>query len=119
MNPKTMKKLKLPFQLFSMSAFSILLLSGCIAASVPKTVITGSIGGKPFTLSSPKDSDLAGLKITADTNGAVSITLTSLAVRMNPDVITTTGDAQVKLVNAVAAGVINGMTSVAGKVVAP
>lgn len=77
-------------------------LSGCV--NVPKTTITGTIDGTPFALSSPKDSQLQGLEILSTSNG-VHIHIDSVTARMNPDVITMTGDAQVKIIKAVADGV--------------
>jgi uncharacterized membrane protein len=81
------------------------LLCGCMAWQVPKTTIAGSIGGKPFYLSSPKNTTLSGLQVTAATNGTVSISVSNLTAQMDPNVITTTADAQVKMINAVAASV--------------
>ena len=80
----------------------VLLLSGCVM--VPKTVITGSIGGKPFSFSGPKDCSLSSLTVKADTNGAVSLIISGLQTRMNPDVITTTGAAQTAMVKEIFAG---------------
>lgn len=80
-------------------------LCGCTALSVPRTQITGSVGGQPFSLASPKDSTLIGLKVTASSNGVMSVIIERLECRMNPDVVSTTSKAQVDLVNAVADGV--------------
>jgi hypothetical protein len=91
------------------SILGLLFLTGCIAASVPRTTITGSLGGKPFSVSAPKDVDLSSLTVMADTNGAVSIVVKNLKTRMSPDVITTTGDAQVKLITAVGEQVRQGL----------
>ncbi len=85
--------------------------AGCIGGAVPKTEITGSLAGKPFTFSAPKDVNLGSLTLSADTNGTISLTLTNLQTRMNPDVITTTGEAQAKLITAVGQQVIQGMMS--------
>lgn len=78
--------------------FLPLLLTGCVAWSVPRTTIDGSIGGQPFHFSGPKDVTLGALEITAKTNGTISISLTNLTARMNPDVITTTGAAQAAMI---------------------
>ena len=91
---------------------AIALLTGCVA--VPQTAIKGTVAGKPFSLSSPKDSELLGLKVVADTNGTVTITIQSLKCRMNPDVITMTGEAQVKIIQAVANGVSSAMGTAGG-----
>jgi len=77
-----------------------LFLTGCVM--VPKTTIVGSIGNQPFSLSSPKDSSLAGLDITASTNGTIHLHIDTLQARMNPDVITTTGAAQAQVIQAAA-----------------
>lgn len=79
---------------------STLALSGCVM--VPKTVITGSIGGKPFSFSGPKDCSLGMLTVKADTNGSVSLVISNLQTKMNPDVITTTGAAQAQVIQAAA-----------------
>jgi hypothetical protein len=76
---------------------------GCVA--VPKSTITGTLGGQPFSLSSPKDSTLIGFELTAATNGTMRLKIESLKVNMNPDGVSMTGKAQVDLVNAVASGV--------------
>jgi hypothetical protein len=85
--------------------------AGCVNLVVPKTVIKGSIAGKPFSLTSPKDSELTGLQITANTNGEVTITIERLAAKMNPAVISMTGDAQVSIINAVGEQVQAAMAS--------
>lgn len=89
----------------------IILLSGCVGSMVPMTKVTGSIAGQPFTLQSPKDSELTGLEISAEgkdtfgTTNHVTIKIQSLKAKMNPEIITTTGDAQAKLIStAVQAG---------------
>jgi hypothetical protein len=104
-----MKKLFLLLPLF---------LTGCVGSMVPMTKISGTISGQPFELQSPKDSELTGLEIVAqgkDTFGGtniVTVKIQSLKAKMSPEVITTTGDAQAKLIStAVAAG-----AAVAGQV---
>ena len=91
-----------------------LLFSGCMAQSVPKTTITGSIAGQPFAISTPKDSSLQGLSEMASTNGSVSIQIQSLQATMNPAVITMTGDAEAKIIGAVASGVSSALGTAAG-----
>lgn len=76
----------------------LLVLTGCVV--VPKTIINGQINGQPFSISSPKDSTITGLLIIASSN-SVSVKIESLSTRMNPDVITTTGDAQIKMIQAI------------------
>ena len=82
-----------------------LVLTGCVAWSVPRTTIDGSIGGSPFHFSGPKDVLLGSLNITANTNGTVSIAITNLSAKMNPDVITTTGAAQTAMIKEIIAGI--------------
>lgn len=72
---------------------------------VPMTKIQGTLAGQPFTLQVPKDLDLEGLKLSAQQNGVVTVEVSKLRSRMNPEVITTTADGQSKLIaTAVAAG---------------
>lgn len=75
----------------------LLAITGCM--SVPTTHIKGAIAGQPFDIETPKDSTLAGLDISVATN-AVHLHIDTLQARMNPDVITTTGDAQAKMISA-------------------
>jgi len=96
-------------------------LAGCtINRQVPKTTITGTVAGKPFAISTPKDSDLTGLHIKADTNGTVSVDIEHLSAFMNPTNISATGDAAEKIVTATGTQVVNGFNagaSAAGKFV--
>jgi curli biogenesis system outer membrane secretion channel CsgG len=101
-------------QLVSIAAIA-LLCSGCLM--VPKTSITGTLGGQPFSLASPKDSTLVGLRLEAATNGTMQLRIERLECRMNPDVVSMTGKAQVDLVNAVAAGVSNAAAEAAKRAV--
>lgn len=85
--------------------------AGCANLMVPKTEIKGNIGGHDWSLSSPKDSELTGLQITAETNGSMSIVIQGLKARMSPEVIQMTGDAFVNGINAIGTQVINGVTT--------
>lgn len=96
------------------SGLMVLCFCGCMALQVPKTTVSGTIGGQPFSLTSPKDSELTGLEVVAATNGVVSIKIQSLKATMNPAVITMTGDSEAKIIGAVANGVANAMGSAAG-----
>lgn len=93
-------------------------LTGCMALSVPRTTVSGKIAGQPFSISSPKDSELNGLAITVTTNGNVSITITSLKATMDPAVIQMTGTAQAQIITAVANGVASSMGTAAGSAAA-
>lgn len=98
----TMKKIQSFFSILLLIT-TLTLLTGCVAQSVPMTRITGTIDGQPFTLNTPKDSKLTGLEITAQSGGLTNycrIRVDALEAHMNPDVITTTGDAQAKLIKA-------------------
>lgn len=80
-------------------------LSGCVGSMVPQTKITGALAGAPFSVSSPKDSTLEDLEVSAEQNGVVRIKIGKLTAKMNPEIITTTADGQAKLIStAVAAG---------------
>lgn len=79
-------------------ALSALTLTGCVAT--PHTTIEGRVNGSPFLVKAPKDGDLTGFDLTADTNGAVHVHIDHLAVKMNPDVISQTGTAQTAIIKA-------------------
>lgn len=88
-----------------LAVIALLSLTGCIGSMVPMTKIQGTLSGQPFTLQIPKDLDLEGLELLTQTNGTVTAKITKLRSRMNPEIISTTGDAQAKLIStAVAAG---------------
>jgi hypothetical protein len=91
-----------------------LLATGCsIRNSVPRTSIAGSIAGQPFTIDAPKNTDLKGLEILAEADGSVIIKVESLITKMDPEVITTTGDAQVKMLQAAGELALKGVGTVA------
>jgi hypothetical protein len=92
---------------------SVVLVAGCV--NVPRTTITGSIGGKPFTFSGPKDCSLGSLVIAASTNGEVTITVSNLQTKMNPEVITTTGAAQTAMIKEI----LTGAAAISGTVAKP
>jgi hypothetical protein len=83
--------------------------AGCV--NVPKTTVTGSIQGQPFTLSCPKDCNLQKLEIKADKDNAVSIKIDSLQTKMNPDVITTTAAGQAQMISAITDAVIKSIAA--------
>jgi len=84
-------------------------LCGCqtVRDSVPATQITGSVGGKPFSFTGPKDLALDSLHIEAKPDGSVVLDVNKLNARTNPDIITTTGDAQAKITKAQGEAVVN------------
>ena len=75
-----------------------LALAGC--SSVPHTTIAGKLNGSPFLIEAPKDGDLTGFDLTADSNGVVRVHIDHLAVKMNPDVISQNGVAQAGIIQA-------------------
>jgi len=79
-------------------ALAAFALAGCVAT--PHTTIEGRVNGSPFLVKAPKDGDLTGFDLTADTNGAVHVHIDHLAVKMNPDVISQTGAAQTAIIKA-------------------
>jgi hypothetical protein len=79
-------------------ALAAVALTGCVAT--PHTTIEGRVNGSPFLVKAPKDGDLTGFDLTADTNGAVHVHIDHLAVKMNPDVISQTGAAQTAIIKA-------------------
>lgn len=78
------------------------ILTGCSNLMVPKTQISGSINGEPFMISSPKDSELTNLVITVNSNKETTVKIGGLKAKMNPDVITMSGEAFVNSLNAAA-----------------
>ena len=82
-------------------ALAGLALAGC--TGVPHTTIRGTLNGSPFLVEAPKDGDLTGFDLTADTNGVVRVHIEHLAVKMNPDVIGQSGAAQVGIIQATGA----------------
>jgi hypothetical protein len=83
------------------AAFLALALSGCM--SVPHTTIAGKLNGSPFLIEAPKDGDLTGFDLTADSNGVLRVHIDHLAVKMDPDVISQTGAAQAGIIAATGA----------------
>ncbi len=80
------------------AAAGVVGLSGCL--STPHTTIEGTLNGSPFVVKAPKDGDLTGFDLTAETNGSVHVHIDHLAVKMNPDVIGQTGAAQTAIIAA-------------------
>ncbi|MDB6066049.1 MAG: hypothetical protein JWR26_2257 [Pedosphaera sp.] len=99
-------------------------LAGCL--STPHTTIEGSINGSPFRVKAPKDGDLTGFDLLAETNGAIHVHIDHLAVKMNPDVISQTGAAQTGIIKAtgeaasgITAAAVNAAIVAGAKSVAP
>ncbi len=68
--------------------------------STPHTTIAGRLNGSPFLIEAPKDGDLTGFDLTADSNGVVRVHIDHLAVKMNPEVIGQTGSAEAGIIQA-------------------
>ena len=106
-----MKKTSLPWRAVALcvGGCAFVFLTGCatIRDSVPATQIKGTVNGKPFEFVGPKDLTLEKLSIVTATNGTVSIIVENLNAKTNPDVITTTGDAQAKLIKAQSEATVN------------
>lgn len=90
--------------------------AGCVGLTVPRTTISGVINGQPFSVSSPKDSKLNGLEIVSQSGGLtnfVAVRIQSVETRMNPEVISTTADAEVKMIQAVGSEIRSAAASAA------
>lgn len=89
---------------------AVTLVTGCgsfatLNDNTPHTTIKGSIAGQPFEIRNPKDTILAGLEVTASTNGAASIRIANLSTVMNTANVTATGEAQSKNTEAIFTGI--------------
>jgi hypothetical protein len=73
-------------------------LAGCM--STPHTTIAGKLNGSPFLIEAPKDGDLTGFDLIADSNGVIRVHIDHLAVKMNPEVIGQTGSAEAGIIQA-------------------
>lgn len=111
-----MKKIKLQTVVLSIG---LACLTGCVGWIVPKTSITGSVGGQPFSLQSPKDVEIGSLNVKAETNGTLSLCISNMVSKNNPAVIQTTADAQVQLINAVGAQIMQAASKGAAGAVKP
>jgi hypothetical protein len=91
--------------------------TGCATPrnSVPQSEISGSLNGKPVRVLLPKDMKAAEIKFGVTTNGTVELSIKNIETRMNPDVITMTGEAYSKMRAADAAAFSTAAES-AGKV---
>lgn len=71
---------------------------GCVA--VPSTKIVGDLHSGKFSYKSPTDKAIGFLKISATTNGTVSVELRNVSSTNNPDVITSSAQGQVDIIRA-------------------
>jgi len=85
-------------------------LAGCsLNSAIPKTQVTGSLGGKPFTLETPKDNDLTGLDVSCDTNGTVRVHIDTLTSNLNPTNVANAGTAQAQIITATGDVILKGI----------
>jgi hypothetical protein len=82
----------------ALATLILILAAGCVAT--PETTIRGTLNGSPFEVRAPKDGDMTGFDLVAETNGAVRLRIEHLTVKMNPDVIGQAGAAQRGLIEA-------------------
>jgi hypothetical protein len=94
-------------------AVATITLTGCtIGQSVPKLVLKVDPITHSVALNNPKDTTIKNFRAEVQTNGTSVVTFDSLTTVMNPDVISTTGDAQAKIVQATGAAVLSAMQGV-------
>ena len=91
-------KTKIKSLILGIGMVAVTLVTGCASFATlndntPHTTIKGTIAGQPFSIENPKDTILAGLSVTASTNGTASINIASLTTVMNPVNTQSTGEA--------------------------
>lgn len=86
-------------------AAAAVVMTGCMAQSVPRLTLSVNPKTHQVDLSNPKDTTVKGFKAVVNKDGSSTVVIESLTTVMNPDVITTTGEAQAKMISATAAGV--------------
>ena len=87
-------------------------LTGCVAQSVPRLSLKVNPVTHEVTLSNPKDTTIKNFSAIVTPGGVSSVSFDSLTTVMNPDVITTTGEAQAKLISATGEAVSRAMATV-------
>ena len=91
---------------------SVLALTGCtVGQSVPKLKLTVNPKTHEVNLQNPKDTTIKNFHAEVTTNGTSIVTFDQLTTVMNPEVITTTGDAQAKMIKATGDAVTQALTS--------
>jgi hypothetical protein len=93
-------KILIPLTLVVLAA---VLLSGCAATprdSIPASVISANINGKPASCVLPKDVEFSSLEFRAETNGTVLLDIKNLKARTNPDVVSMSGESYAKAIAA-------------------
>lgn len=97
------------------SAAMCVAFTGCttVRDAVPATEFSAYLNGKPARFTGPKDLKADSITFRAETNGAVSLEIKGLDAKTNPDVITTTGDAQAKITAAQGKAITDAIKEVA------
>lgn len=90
---------------------SCALLVGCttVRDSVPATEISGNLGGKPFRFVGPKDLAAEEISISAQPDGSVRVLVKNINAKTNPEIITTTGEAQAKITKAQGEAIVDAL----------
>jgi len=89
-----------------------LLGAGCsLNSSMPKTTISGSVGGEPFSISTPKDSSLTGLNVSASTNGTVTVHIDQLTATLSPTNVAAAGTAEAQIISATSDAIQKGISA--------
>ena len=92
-------------------ALTAALLSGCVGQAVPKLQLGVNMKTGTVTLANPKDTTIKNYRTEIGSNGTVIVSFDSLTTVMNPDVITTTGDAQAKMIQATGQAITTALDS--------
>lgn len=95
------------------------LFTGCMAAQVPKLKMEIDPANRVVSFENPKDMSVSNFLATFDTNGTFHLSWDALQSGMNPAVITTTGDAQAKMISAAAGAVGDAVTKAVTATVKP
>jgi uncharacterized lipoprotein YajG len=107
---KTMKKILIA----AFCGLTLIALTGCgtLRNSVPIFALKVDMKTGQVSLQNPKDTTIKNYRTSIGTNGAVSVSFDSLSTVMNPEVITTTGDAQSKMIAATGKVVTDAISAV-------
>lgn len=90
--------------------------TGC-QIPVPKTKLNIDPVTHAVTMSNPKDTSIKNFRAEVQTNGASVVSFDSLTTVMNPEVITTTGDAEAKMITATGQAVVGAINSTANSAI--
>ena len=70
---------------------------GSVRDNVPVTKFNAVLNGKPCSFTGPKDFKAKRVEFAVATNGTVSLVMEDIDARMNPDIISMTGEAYAKM----------------------